>query len=149
VIRRFVPWAALAAVVAVTLAVVLWPEGGDTSPRARARALAEELRCPECQGLAVADSVAPTARAMRADIRDRIAAGESDAEIRQAMIDRFGESVLLNPESDGIGLVVWALPVIAVVVGAGGLGLALWRWRRQPRAQASDADEALVERART
>jgi cytochrome c-type biogenesis protein CcmH len=148
VIRRFAPWLALAAVVAVTLAVVLWPEGGDPSPQARARALAEEFRCPECQGLAVADSSAPTARAMRTDIRDRIAAGQSDAEIRQAMVDRFGDTVLLKPESEGIGLLVWALPVIAVVAGAGGLALALWRWRSQPRAHATDADEALVERAR-
>jgi cytochrome c-type biogenesis protein CcmH len=149
VIRRLVPWIALAAVVAVTLAVVVWPDGGDASPSARARALAEEFRCPECQGLSVADSSAPTARAMRADIRERVAAGESDAEIRQAMVDRFGESVLLKPEGDGIGLLVWGLPVIALVLGAGGLGFALWRWRRQPVAHATDADEALVARARS
>jgi cytochrome c-type biogenesis protein CcmH len=149
VTRRLLPWLALAAVVVVTLAVVVWPDGGDASPSARARALAEEFRCPECQGLAVADSSAPTARAMRADIRTRVAAGESDAEIRQAMVDRFGESVLLKPEGEGLGLLVWGLPVVAVVLGAGGLGFALWRWRRQPPAHATDADEALVERARS
>jgi cytochrome c-type biogenesis protein CcmH len=147
--RRLVPWIALAVVVAATLAVVVWPDGGDPSSSARARSLAEEFRCPECEGLSVADSSAPTARAMRADIRARVGAGESDAEIRRAMVDRFGESVLLKPEGEGIGLVVWGLPVIAVVLGAGGLGFALWRWRRQPASHATDADEALVERART
>ena len=147
--RRLLPWIVLAAVVIATLAVVVWPDGGDASPSARARSLSDEFRCPECEGLSVADSSAPTARAMRADIRDRIAAGESDAEIRQAMIDRFGESVLLKPEGDGIGLLVWGLPVVAAVLGAGGLGYALWRWRRQPAVHATDADEALVERART
>ncbi|HEX6312869.1 MAG TPA: cytochrome c-type biogenesis protein [Acidimicrobiia bacterium] len=148
-IRRLAPWIALGAVVTVTLAVVVWPDGGDPSPRARARALAEEFRCPECQGLSVADSSAPTARAMRADIRERIAAGQSDEEIRQSMVDRFGESVLLRPQGGGIGFVVWGLPVIAVVLGAGGLAYALWRWRRQPAAHATAADEALVERARS
>ena len=147
--RRLVPWIVLAAVVIATLAIVVWPDGGDASPSARARALSEELRCPECEGLSVADSSAPTARAMRADIRERVAAGESDAEIRQAMIDRFGDSVLLKPEGEGIGLLVWGLPVVALVLGAGGLGYALWRWRRQPTLHATDADEALVERART
>ena len=147
--RRLVPWIVLAAVVIATLAIVVWPDGGDASPSARARALSEEFRCPECEGLSVADSSAPTARAMRADIRERVAAGESDAEIRQAMIDRFGDSVLLKPEGEGIGLLVWGLPVVALVLGAGGLGYALWRWRRQPTLHATDADEALVERART
>ena len=146
--RRLLPWIVLAAVVLGTLAVVVWPDGGDASPSARARSLSHEFRCPECEGLSVADSSAPTARAMRADIRERVAAGESDAEIRQAMIDRFGESVLLKPEGEGIGLLVWGLPVVALVLGAGGLGYALWRWRRQPAVHATDADEALVERAR-
>jgi len=149
VTRRLLPWTVLAAVVLATLAVVVWPDGGDASPSARTRALAEEFRCPECEGLSVADSSAPTARAMRADIRERVAAGDSDAEIRQVMVDRFGESVLLKPEGEGIGLLVWGLPVVAVVLGAGGLGFALWRWRRQPTVHATDADEALVERART
>lgn len=146
--RRLAPWLALAVVVIATLAVVVWPEDGDPSPAARTRALSEELRCPECEGLSVAASSAPTARAMRADIRERVAAGESDAEIRQAMVDRFGEAVLLKPEGGGIGLLVWGLPVVAVVLGAGGLGFALWRWRRLPSVRATDADEALVDRSR-
>jgi cytochrome c-type biogenesis protein CcmH len=142
------PWLGLGLVVVVTLAVVLWPNG-DRSDSARARALAEELRCPECQGLSAADSSAPTARAMRADIRDRIEAGESDEDIRQAMVDRFGESILLRPEGGGLGLVVWGLPVAALAFGAGGLALALRRWRRQPSMHATAADEALVEQARS
>ena len=63
-------------------------------------------------------------------------------------VDRFGESILLKPSSDGIGVIVWALPVVVLVVGAGGLALALRRWQRQPRLVATDADEALVARAR-
>jgi cytochrome c-type biogenesis protein CcmH len=148
VTRRLLPLIGLGAVVAVVLAVVVWPSG-EPSDAARARALAEEFRCPECQGLSAADSSAPTARAIRADIRDRIDAGQSDAEIRQAMVDRFGEAILLKPEGGGLGLLVWGLPVAALVVGAAGLALALRRWRRQPAMHATDADEELVARARS
>ena len=56
---------------------------------ARAHDLATELACPECEGLSVADSNAPTSRAIRADIKRRIAAGQSDAEIRQAYVDEL------------------------------------------------------------
>ena len=147
--RRLLPWLALALVVGATLTFVAWPRGGSPSPAAHARALAEEFRCPECQGLSAADSSSSTARAMRADIRERVENGQSDAEIRQAMIDRFGDSILLKPEGKGLGLVVWGLPVVALVVGATGLVLALRRWRRQPSASATDADRALVERARS
>lgn len=146
--RRLLPWIGLGLVLAVTLGVVVWPDG-EPSDAARARALAEEFRCPECQGLSAADSSASTSRAIRDDIRDRIEAGQSDAEIRQAMVDRFGESVLLKPESGGLGLLVWGLPVAALVLGAGGLALALRRWRRQPEMHATAADEALVEQARS
>ena len=145
--RRLLPWVGLAAVVASVLAIVLWPSG-EPSDAARARALAEEFRCPECQGLSAADSSAPTARAIRADIRDRIEAGESDEEIRRAMVDRFGESILLKPEGGGLGLLVWGLPVAALILGAGGLALALRRWRRQPVMHATAADEDLVANAR-
>jgi cytochrome c-type biogenesis protein CcmH len=148
VTRRLVPWVGLVLVVVVALGVVLWPDGGR-SDSARARALAEELRCPECQGLSAADSSAPTARAMRADIRDRIEAGQSDEEIRQSMVDRFGESILLRPEGGGLGLIVWGLPVAALALGGAGLALALRRWRRQPALHATAADEALVEQARS
>jgi cytochrome c-type biogenesis protein CcmH len=148
VTRRLLSWLGLGLVVAVTLAVVLWP-GGGRSDAARARALAEEFRCPECQGLSAADSSAPTARAMRADIRERVESGESDEEIRQAMVDRFGESILLRPEGGGLGLVVWGLPVAALALGGAGLALALRRWRREPAMHATTADEALVDQARS
>ncbi len=147
--RRLVPWIALALVVAATVAFVAWPRGGDPSPAAHARALAEEFRCPECQGLSAADSSAPTARAIRADIRERIEAGQSDGEIRQSMVDRFGESILLKPEGGGLGLLVWGLPVAALIVGGGGLVFVLRRGRREPALPVTDADRTLVERARS
>jgi cytochrome c-type biogenesis protein CcmH len=146
-IRRWGPWIALGVVVAIALAVVLWPHG-EQSAAARAHGLETELKCPECQGLSVADSQAPTSRAIRADIKRRIARGESDAEIRQAYIDRYGESILLSPQDSGVSLLVWILPVVVLVLGAGGIVFALRRNREEPHLHATDADEQLVERAR-
>lgn len=145
--RKWLPWVLLAVVVVGALGVVLWPDGAR-SDSARTNALAREIRCPECQGLSAANSSSTTARAIRVDIRERVDAGQSDAAIRQAYVDRYGESIVLRPEGSGLGLIVWGLPVLALVLGAGGLFLALRRWRAEPHVHATDADEALVERER-
>jgi len=145
--RARLPWLALAVLVAVPIGVVAWPDG-EPSPDARTRRLAEELRCPDCQGLSAAESSTPTARAIRADVRDRITAGQTDAEIREAMVDRYGESILLRPEGSGLGLLIFGLPVAALLLGGLGLVLALRRWRREPVPVPTDADRALVRKAR-
>lgn len=142
------PWILLAIVVVGIVAWAAWPDGGDRTDRERTRDLAAELRCPDCEGLSVLDSSTSTARAIRADIRRRVDAGASDEEIRQSYVDRYGESILLNPEGEGLGVLVWGLPVLVLIVGGGGLVLALRRWRTQPAMQSTDADEALVARER-
>lgn len=146
-IRRWGPWIGLALVVVVALAVVLWPHG-DQSVAARAHSLETELKCPECQGLSVADSQAPTSRAIRADIKRRIADGQSDGQIRQAYVDDYGESILLSPQSSGISLIVWVLPVLVLALGATGIVFALRRNRNEPHLHATEADEQLVDRLR-
>jgi len=147
VIRRWGPWVALAVVVAVALGVVLWPNGSQ-STAARAHSLETEFKCPECRGLSVADSQAPTSRAIRADIKRRIAAGQSDEQIRQAFVDRYGETILLTPQSSGVSLLVWILPVVVLALGASGIVFALRRNRDEPHLHATAADERLVERSR-
>ena len=146
---RKLVWVGLAVLAVLVLAVALWPSSGTPTVRTRTRSLASELRCVDCEGLSVAQSSTASARQTRRDIEARIRRGQSDQDIRQVYVDRFGESILLKPSSSGIGVVVWALPVIVLVVGAGGLVLALRRWGRQPRLMATDADEALVARARS
>lgn len=146
-IRRWGPWVALAVVVAVALGVVLWPNGSQ-STAARAHSLEAEFKCPECRGLSVADSQAPTSRAIRADIKRRIAAGQSDEQIRQAFVDRYGETILLTPQSSGVSLLVWILPVVVLALGASGIVFALGRNRDEPHLHATAADERLVERSR-
>lgn len=146
--RRALAWLTLAAVVVVTLAIVAWPRGGEPSDAERVRALGSELRCPDCEGQSIEQSSTETARAARADIRRRVADGQSDAEIRQAYIDKFGDSILLKPEGGGLGVLVWGLPAAAVVLAGGGLVFALRRWRRSPHLHPTDADRELVRRAR-
>ena len=146
-VRGWLPWIALGVVVVVVIAWVAWPSG-TTSDADRAHDLAAELRCPDCESLSAADSQTQSARAIRRDLRDRIAEGQSDAEIRQVYIDRYGESILLKPEQNGLGLVVWGLPVLFVVVAGAGLVVAFRRWRRTEPMTATADDEALVRSVR-
>ena len=146
--RRAAAWVALAAVVVVTLAIVAWPSGGKPS-QAPARAVGElraalpRLREPVDRPELDRDRPRRPGRHPH-----RVAAGQSDAEIRQAYIDKFGPSILLKPESGGLGILVWGLPAAALVLGAGGLVLALRRWRREPHLHPTDADRELVQHAR-
>ena len=145
--RRWAPWVGLGVVVAVVLAVTLWP-GGDRSAAARAHDLETQIKCPECQGLSVADSQATTSQAIRADIKKRIARGQSDAQIREVYVSTYGQSILLSPQNSGLGLIVWVLPVLVLALGAAGIVFALARNRREPHLHATEADEALITRER-
>lgn len=139
---------ALAVVLAglVVMAVVLAarPGAAPSRPAARAANLAAALRCPVCQGLSVADSPSQTAADIRADVRRRIAAGESDAEIRRAYVERFGDWILLRPRGSGAAAALWAAPVVGVALAVAWLGLALRRWRGQAVLEASPEDRALI-----
>jgi cytochrome c-type biogenesis protein CcmH len=142
--RKAWPWLALGALVAVTLVVLVTRSQPSSSPRARAERLAHQLACPECEGESVADSNSVSARAIRADIPRRIAARESDAEIRAAYVAKYGEKVLRTPANSGIGLVAWVIPAVALFLGLAGIALALRRWSRTPRLTATEDDEAIV-----
>ena len=146
--RVWLPWAFLGVVLVVVLGFVVVGSQPSQSAAARANRLAHELRCPQCESQSVADSQSPSSVAIRADIKRRIAAGESDGEIRAAYVAIYTQYILLSPDSHGIGIIVWGAPVAALIIGGGGLALALRRWGRQPRLAASAADEALVAQAR-
>src|SRR5262249_7982871 len=130
-IRRWGPWIALGIVVAIVLAVVLWPRG-EQSAAGGAHHPGTWPQCPDGPGVPGAASQAPTSRGIRADIKRRIAKGQSDAEIRQAYVDRYGESILLSPQDSGVSLIVWVLPVVVLVLGATGIVFALRRNRGEP-----------------
>jgi cytochrome c-type biogenesis protein CcmH len=93
-----------------------------------------EVMCPTCHTL-LELSQAPIADRMRAFIRRRIAAGDSDAQIKQRLVAQFGEGVLAAPPAQGFGLVAWLLPVGgSLAVGAVVLGM-LRRWKRERDAE--------------
>ena len=145
---RRIAWLALALVLAVALFVGGGRRTGPRTPAQRAHHLAAELRCPTCRNLSVADSDAAAARAVRAEIGRRVAAGESDAQIRAFLVSRYGDDILLTPPASGVGALAWALPVVAVVCGAGALWWAFRKWESKLHARPTDADRALVEEAR-
>ncbi len=145
---RILTWVGAAALIVGALVWAAWPSGAAPTAAQRAHELATELRCPDCEGLSVADSSTPSAQAIRADLARRTSSGQSSASIRDVYVARYGESILLKPPTSGLSLLVWVLPAVALVLGAAGLVFAFGRWRRQPRLRATDADEALVRGAR-
>ena len=147
--RQRLPWIALVVVVAGALAVGTFDRGGGArTDEERAQALAEGFRCPTCAGQSVADSDAPAAKAIRAQIARQIDDGRSDGEIRDYVLSRYPRSEQVPPRSGLAGL-VWVLPVAAVVLAAAALAVAFRRWRVVgDRGEASDEDRVLVEQAR-
>jgi cytochrome c-type biogenesis protein CcmH len=99
----------------------------DPGKEARARDLSRELRCMVCQNQSIDDSEAPLARDLRLLVRERIAAGDSDNQVIDFLVARYGEFVLLKPPFNPHTLLLWLLPPLAL---AGG-GLALWTYGRR------------------
>ncbi len=90
---------------------------GDPAQEAKARNLMGTLRCIQCQGQSIADSDAPIAGAMRSEVRQRIAEGETPEDIRSWLISKYGEWVSFEPPAHGAGLLLWLMPLI--LLGAG------------------------------
>ena len=103
--------------VALAAVVIGGLVSGDPSPEDRAYALGLRIKCPVCQGSAIGDSPAETAQTMMQIVREKVAAGESDAQIEQYFVARYGDWVLLDPPASGKTLVLWLVPVVAVVAG--------------------------------
>jgi cytochrome c-type biogenesis protein CcmH len=146
--RTWLPWLALAAVLVVALVALVVRSQPSDSVAARSARLAKQVKCPDCQGESVANSNVEIARNIRALIRQRVAAGQSDDQVL-AYIDTLYPDSRISPSGSGVDMLAWAIPAAAIVAALGGLGLALRRWSRQPRLAANTDDERLVARART
>jgi len=105
----------------------------DPVKEARARDLSRELRCMVCQNQSIDDSDAPLARDLRLLVRERIAAGDSNSQVLDFLVARYGEFVLLKPRFERQTMLLWLL---APLLLAGG-GFALWRQNRR-RARGAD-----------
>ena len=100
----------------------------DPTQEAAATQLMHALRCIQCQGQSIADSDAPMAATMRAEVRQQIAGGKKPETIKQSMIGRYGEWVSFEPEMKGAGLLLWAAPLLL-------LAIAMWLARGMFRAR--------------
>jgi len=89
----------------------------DPAQEARAKALMDTLRCLVCQGQSIADSDAEMAGDMRALVRQKVAAGESPAEIRKWLVERYGDYVTYDPPLSWITAPLWLAPVILLGIG--------------------------------
>lgn len=89
----------------------------DPEQEAAATRLMHGLRCIQCQGQSIADSDAPMAETMRAEVRQQIASGQQPEAIRQWMIQRYGEWVSFEPDMKGAGLLLWLTPLLVLLVG--------------------------------
>ncbi|MCO5176963.1 MAG: cytochrome c-type biogenesis protein CcmH [Thermomicrobiales bacterium] len=109
--------------VAGVLAVVLFALLGVTTASAedmysqRTIKLASELHCPICAGESVAASQTELARQIRGIIEEKVQAGESDQEIKDYFVARYGQSILFDPPKSGFRLGLWWMPVVVVAVG--------------------------------
>jgi cytochrome c-type biogenesis protein CcmH len=92
--------------------------------------LESEIICPVCKPETLAQSESPIAQRMKAFIARRIAAGDTKSQIKQELVDNFGESVLAAPPKKGFNLLAWWLPIAGVVAAAAVLAALAWRWSR-------------------
>lgn len=128
---RWMPILGLGILVGILGVALLRPDLALT-PADRADALAAQLRCPDCQGLSVADSPTRSAQEMRRQIDELVAGGASDGEVRDHFVARYGEWILLAPSSP----VTWIVPFAVLLAGAAGLGAWLLAGRRAESAPA-------------
>lgn len=127
-------------VAALALALGALTAGVASAAPPNAADLEAELVCPVCE-TTLDQSTAPVAQRMKAFIRVRIAAGDSEQEIKDALVAEFGPGVLAEPPGGGFGLLAWLLPLGAVAGAAVVVALLIRRWTR--RAPAASAEEPL------
>ena len=116
--------------VALAVVVVVGVVAGDATPQDRVQALGSHIKCPVCQGEAIADSPAETAQAMMEVVAEKVDEGLTDAEIYEFFRVRYGDGILLDPPFNARTMLLWLLPIAAV-----GVGVVMILGRRQPSGQ--------------
>ena len=117
----------------------------DPVLEARARELSQGLRCPVCQNESIDESNAPISRELRVLLRERLVAGDTDAEARDFLVARFGEFILLEPDRSGVNLILWAAAPILLLLALG-IGWAAIRRGGEGGEALSDDERAELER---
>ena len=129
--RRMVAIGLMLAAIASSKSLAVQPEEVLKDPKleARARELSRELRCMVCQNQSIDESEAPLARDLRLLVRERITKGDTDQQVLDFLVVRYGEFVLLKPPLESRTIILWALPPVALLAGAVGLFFAVRRRR--------------------
>ncbi len=129
--RKFPLWTLLGVVSVVALVI---GSGALTSPpptaAQRASAIESVVRCPSCEDLSVASSSAPTALTVRATVKQLIAEGRTDQQIKDYLAARYGTAIILEPPASGWSLLVWALPMGGGLIAGGAVATVLVRRRK-------------------
>ena len=99
----------------------------DAQLEARARAISHDLRCMVCQNQSIDDSEAPLARDLRLLVRERLKAGDSDTQVVDYMVARYGEFVLLRPRMSWHTAILWGAPLTILIIGLFGIGFSVLR----------------------
>jgi cytochrome c-type biogenesis protein CcmH len=102
----------------------------DPALEARARAISAHLRCLVCQNQSIDDSNADLARELRVIVRERLVAGDTDEQVMQYLVDRYGEYVLLQPVIAPHTVLLWSAAPIVLVIGGIAMVLAVRRKRQ-------------------
>jgi cytochrome c-type biogenesis protein CcmH len=147
--RRTTPISLLAAVTLLLLcsgplfAVEAREMLADPALEARARNLSKELRCMVCQNQSIDDSEAPLAHDLRVLVRERLRAGDTDTQVLNFLVARYGEFVLLRPPLAWHTAALWGLPPAALLIGIAAVIIVARRRRHGPAAAAANltADE--------
>ncbi|HEX9070811.1 MAG TPA: cytochrome c-type biogenesis protein [Pseudolabrys sp.] len=135
---RLAPIALLFALATAGTALAVQPDEvlKDSALELRARNLSSELRCMVCQNQSIDDSEAPLARDLRVLVRERLTKGDSDQQVLDFLVARYGEFVLLRPRLEWHTLLLWGLPPAALIAGA--IGLVLMARRRKETSLAAE-----------
>ena len=140
--RLLVAGAAVLALAGPARAVTPDEQLQDPRLEARARALSQELRCVVCQNQSIDDSAAPLAHDLRVILRERIAAGDTDAQAKAYLVRRYGDFVLLRPPFQPDTWALWLGPLGVLALGGAGVALYMRGRARTPETPLSAADEA-------
>ncbi|MEQ1950697.1 cytochrome c-type biogenesis protein CcmH [Mesorhizobium sp. CN2-181] len=140
-------FAALALTIAIGPALAVQPGEmlADPALEARARTLSAELRCMVCQNQSIDDSDAELAHDLRVLVRERLAAGDTDAEVLDFVVARYGEFALLKPRFSARNALLWGTPVVLLALG-GLFALVSARSKRRTETALSDEEKAALGR---
>jgi cytochrome c-type biogenesis protein CcmH len=114
----------------------------DPALEARARTLSKELRCMVCQNQSIDDSEAPLAHDLRVLVRERLKAGDSDAQVTDFLVARYGEFVLLKPRFAWHNAALWGLPPAVLLIGIVTILIVIGRRRNPPAAETANLTAA-------